>query len=582
MTDRSTSWFDREELRSLFKRARPDAPGGAPLGSRPEGGSPVSGEIASRPLPPVPPVAPAGSGPESAWAESEAGDFQEGAAPIHPPPIPRAAAEDAASEVEVEPEPDFQVEILRRHVGALVHLTRNQAAARGPLPARLSDITETAADVLGVSRAAVFTFDADRSQIVCQDLYRRGEQIHESGLVQSAADYPLYFAALKSERPMAAQDASRDPRTREFEVSYLDTFGIRSMLDVPIMNVGRMVGLLRLEQVGEPHAWEPAEEELASALAALASLAFEAEGCRQNEAEALQNETRLRAQVTALMRVARAESLGRGDLDRALRQITETAAESLIAERTGVWLYSPDYASLYGVDVFSRTTRTHERGQQIRKAACPVYFGALRGGGFIAAHDAQADPRLRELVQSELRPRGIASRLEAPIRIFGRTAGMLVLEHVGPPRHWRLDEESLAGSLADFVALVIATCERKQSDQELEDTLGEMAARAAVSVPSREGEAPKEQPPAERTAPNAPPESIPETVALPAVTVPAAPGGEAPPAAMAPENPPTEPAPTPPEAAAPAVEGSSGESETPPPPEEPVTFEEDMDDEPKT
>src|SRR5262249_51593069 len=265
-----------------------------------------------------------------------------------------APAEDGAeaAEVVVEPEPDFQAEILRRHVGALVHLTRNQAAARGPLPLRLSDITETAADVLGVSRASVYTYDADRNQIVCQDLYRRGEQTHESGLVQSAADYPLYFAALKSERPMAAQDASRDPRTREFDVSYLDPHGIRSMLDVPVVSVGRMVGLLRLEQVGESHAWEPPEQELAGALAALASLALGAEACRQNEAEALQNETRLRAQVTALMRVARAEALGRGDLERALHQMTETAAESLFTERASLWLYSPDYASVYAVDAF--------------------------------------------------------------------------------------------------------------------------------------------------------------------------------------------------------------------------------------
>src|SRR5262249_30077400 len=220
--------------------------------------------------PPIPaPRPPEAPPPAIARGEDDSGGFRTIPAPIYAPDAleapaepsepaePPAAADGAAgAEVVVEPEPDFQAEIRRRHVGALVHLPRNQAAARGPLPLRLSDITETAADVLGVSRASIYTYDADRNQIVCQDLYRRGEQTHESGLVQSAADYPLYFAALKSERPMAAQDASRDPRTREFDVSYLDPHGIRSMLDVPVVSVGRMVGLLRLEQVGESHAWE--------------------------------------------------------------------------------------------------------------------------------------------------------------------------------------------------------------------------------------------------------------------------------------------------------------------------------------
>ena len=47
--------------------------------------------------------------------------------------------------------------------------------------------------------------------------------------------------------------------------------------------------------------------------------------------------------------------------------------------------------------------------------------------------------------------------LDAPVFLRGKMVGVVCHEHTGRPRRWQLHEELLAGSFADFVALVLET-----------------------------------------------------------------------------------------------------------------------------
>jgi diguanylate cyclase (GGDEF)-like protein/PAS domain S-box-containing protein len=78
----------------------------------------------------------------------------------------------------------------------------------------------------------------------------------------------------------------------------------------------------------------------------------------------------------------------------------------------------------------------------------------------IAAHDARSDPRTREFEKSYLEPLGITSMLDAPILLGGKLIGVVCNEHVGGPRRWAPWEELLAGTLADFAAMVFGAAER--------------------------------------------------------------------------------------------------------------------------
>lgn len=174
---------------------------------------------------------------------------------------------------------------LRDDQAALMELARSEAIRSGDLDQALREITETAAQILDVARASVWRYDDDRSSIVCLDLYRRDEGVHESGVELSQSDFPGYFAALLSDRTISAHDAHTDPRTAEFSEVYLTPLGINSMLDAPLRVGGQMIGVTCNEHTGTQRTWSKFDELCASALADFAALAINSQQRHRTETE---------------------------------------------------------------------------------------------------------------------------------------------------------------------------------------------------------------------------------------------------------------------------------------------------------
>src|SRR6185436_3702696 len=84
-------------------------------------------------------------------------------------------------------------------------------------------------------------------------------------------------------------------------------------------------------------------------------------------------------------------------------------------------------------------------------------FDALQRERTIRAHDARTDIRTSEFRDGYLVPLGIRAMLDAPVFLRGKMVGVVCHEHTGKPRRWKLHEELLAGSFADFVAVALET-----------------------------------------------------------------------------------------------------------------------------
>ncbi len=174
---------------------------------------------------------------------------------------------------------------LRKHQAALMALTRSEAIGNGRLEDALKEITEVAAEILGVARSSVWRYSEHGSKIVCADLYVKGDSKHAAGIELSQVDFPRYFEALKEERTIVANDAHRDPRTEEFSEVYLTPLGVGAMLDAPVRVGGRMVGLTCNEHLGGARVWSNTEIHFAGALADFTALAFESSERQRTEAE---------------------------------------------------------------------------------------------------------------------------------------------------------------------------------------------------------------------------------------------------------------------------------------------------------
>jgi signal transduction histidine kinase len=176
--------------------------------------------------------------------------------------------------------------------------------------------------------------------------------------------------------------------------------------------------------------------------------------------------SRLLEQQEVLLTLALQRDLFRGELERALQKITEAAGNCLGVARTSVWVYDADRTLIRCLDLYEAESAHHSSGIELLESDYPAYFNALSRERAIAAHDAHEDPRTHEFSASYLRPLGISSMLDAPIRVGGAMTGVICHEHVGDARTWTPEEQGFAGSIGDLVALAIASEEQRRADEQ--------------------------------------------------------------------------------------------------------------------
>jgi diguanylate cyclase (GGDEF)-like protein/PAS domain S-box-containing protein len=183
-----------------------------------------------------------------------------------------------------------------------------------------------------------------------------------------------------------------------------------------------------------------------------------AKGLRPAEDRLLRHvEAEISARRKALTDLMHSQVLGQGDICQAFNQITETAVSVLGVERASVWRLVDGGDAIECIDLYERTQQRHSKGLRISAHDVPRYFEALQRERAIRAHDARTDTRTSELRDDYLAPLGITSMLDAPVFLRGKMVGVVCHEHTGRARRWKLHEELLAGSFADFVALVLET-----------------------------------------------------------------------------------------------------------------------------
>jgi two-component system, sensor histidine kinase and response regulator len=188
----------------------------------------------------------------------------------------------------------------------------------------------------------------------------------------------------------------------------------------------------------------------------------------------------LEQQQIALCELAKQDAIYTGNLDEALRMITEAGGRVLGVERTSIWTLNEQGTTLELLDLYERTSNRHVSGVTLIAHDYPSYFQAIaQEEHAIAAHDAHADIRTREFSQSYLTPLGIGAMLDAPVRRRGHVIGVLCHEHVGGPRFWKPEEVQFSSSLATFITLALEAHHRREVEQAL------VLAKEAAEIASR-------------------------------------------------------------------------------------------------
>jgi PAS domain S-box-containing protein len=173
---------------------------------------------------------------------------------------------------------EFRQEISNK-VKIIESLGKSAAVRSGTMDLALSEILKKSLEAVSVSRVNVWLSDEKITRLECIGSYCTRDEvayINESkGLLLTELEYPKYFKMLQAEEVIATDDVMNDPQTVELTHSYLPTYGITSMLDVPLRSNGRMVGVICFEHTGPLRKWNVFEIKFGVLIAQIISLLIE-------------------------------------------------------------------------------------------------------------------------------------------------------------------------------------------------------------------------------------------------------------------------------------------------------------------
>ncbi len=171
-------------------------------------------------------------------------------------------------------EEQLKSERVREGRKRLLELTKDEDVQAGRWNESLEKITAAICRFLNVSRASVWTYQPEHHAIMCEKLFLHATRQYESGTQLFGKDFPGYFRAVLAEENIVAEHAHTHAATREFSEVYLKPLHIESMLDVPLFNQGKVLGVICCEHQHETKRWTDEDADFLRSCAELITLVF--------------------------------------------------------------------------------------------------------------------------------------------------------------------------------------------------------------------------------------------------------------------------------------------------------------------
>lgn len=165
-------------------------------------------------------------------------------------------------------------EISQKNRQVLMELTKNKDIQEGNWDTALDRITGVIARQLGITRSSIWQYEPRENKIRCEKLFQSDKGTYESGAELSGRDFPGYFEAVTREEVIVAKDAQTHVATSEFAEVYLKPLGIKSMLDVPFFNEGKIAGIICCEHQYDQKDWTDEDVEFLKSCADLITVTY--------------------------------------------------------------------------------------------------------------------------------------------------------------------------------------------------------------------------------------------------------------------------------------------------------------------
>ena len=273
---------------------------------------------------------------------------------------------------------------------------------------------------------------------------------------------------------------------------YVETYQPQSILCLPIINQGNLLGILYLENRLTPKVFRRDRLTIINFLCSQAAISLENayfyqqtqeyaqqieqayQDLQATQAELAQNQYSMRQQALALVQLSQTEAINPGNLLGALQELTEITAQTLAVARVSVWIFDPARTKITCLDLYEATKNQHSQGIELFVSQFPSYFAAIESEAILVASDAQTDPQTCEFTDIYLKPLNIQSMLDSGFHLQGEVGGVICCENVGSQRDWTHADQTFIRSVANLVALFIESSHRQEQATKLQTLLSKL------------------------------------------------------------------------------------------------------------
>jgi len=160
-----------------------------------------------------------------------------------------------------------------------------------------------------------------------------------------------------------------------------------------------------------------------------------------------------------------------GNTSLGAKELTESVADSINADRCSIWLYDDDKkTAVYCEQLYLGNENRWESDMVLFRKDFEPYFKALEDDNIIVAHNAETHPATVCFKDVYLKPLGIKSMLDVPIIYKGESIGVICVESF-TQRNWtetEIDFAHLLSSLYSFAFSVKENVLEQKRTKELE------------------------------------------------------------------------------------------------------------------
>lgn len=169
--------------------------------------------------------------------------------------------------------------------------------------------------------------------------------------------------------------------------------------------------------------------------------------------------------------VMTSKTLDAGELNESAELVVTSLLSGLQIKRAGIWIYRDQTRTMMQAHlVIDKHHQTRDTTTEITRQQYPAYFEALDKESIISAENAMENPLTSEFASGYLDVLDIHSMLDAPIRISGKTVGVVCCEHIGSFKRWNENDVLFTSLLADQFGRSMAAEEKITQYKKLVET----------------------------------------------------------------------------------------------------------------